>query len=59
MKFNYVSNIEHNEMSIKIVSKSLKCFPFSYNVFRAAEISVLVQCLEKWSEEINVITSLN
>ena len=27
-KFNYVSNIEHNEMSIKIASKGLKCFPF-------------------------------
>lgn len=46
-------------MSIKIASKGLKCFPSSYNVFRAAEISMLVQCLGKQGEEINVITSLN
>ena len=34
-------------------------FSFSDNVVRAAEISVLVACLEKWAWEINVITSLN
>lgn len=39
-----MSNIEHGEMSVKITSRGLKCFPFLDNVVRAAEISMLVPC---------------
>lgn len=47
-------------MSVKITSgRGLKCFPFSDNVVRAAEIAVLVPCPGIQVLEINGITSLN
>lgn len=39
--------------------QTFKMFSFSDDIVRAAEISMLVQCLEKWAEKVSVITSLN